>query len=277
MSIKALIFDIDGTILTPEGVMSERTFAALHECSRKGIVLSVATARAGRLVFPDGTIPGHHPFLLERGIFYNGGTIVDNKKAFYQHTPIPGDIVNSIVKTVSEFSKDLQIALQHDDEYHSFRMLPSPEDLAGWGFGENELVDFSNASRKAATKIMIFNGSDFSKMSVNIANLYKHLVENYTDLVNISLADSCCCIYLISKHTGKGLAGRKLIALHGISPEETAVFGDDTPDLDLFTQFPNCIAMGNAHEVLKKRAAFVTKPNYDDGIEFALKEYLNII
>jgi Cof subfamily protein (haloacid dehalogenase superfamily) len=277
MSIKALIFDIDGTILTPQGVMSESTLEAFRECSRKGIILSVATARAGRLVFPDGTIPGEHSFLLERGIFYNGGTIIDNEKAFYQHTPIPGEVVNSIVKTVSDFSNDLQIALQHDDQYHAFRVLPSPEDLAGWGFLDSELADFSIASKKAVTKVMIFNGSDFNKMSVDITKLYNHLFQKYAHLVNISLADSCCCIYIISRHTGKGLAGLRLISLHGITPDETAVFGDDTPDLDLFTQFANCIAMGNAHEMLKKRAAFVTKPNYDGGIEFALTEYLKII
>lgn len=277
MSIKALIFDIDGTILTPQGVMSEATLEAFRECSNKGILLSVATARAGRLVFPDGTIPGEHSFLLERGIFYNGGTIVDDEKAFYQHTPIPGSVVNSVVKTVSEFSNDLQIALQHDEEYHSFRMLPSPADLAGWGFEENELSDFSTASKKTATKIMIFNGSDFSRMSVNITALYDQLLLQYGHLVNISLADSCCCIYMISRHTGKGVAGLRLVSLHGISPDETAVFGDDTPDLDLFTQFKNCIAMGNAHESLKKRAAFITKSNGDGGIEFALTEYLKLI
>jgi hydroxymethylpyrimidine pyrophosphatase-like HAD family hydrolase len=97
--------------------MSRATLEAFRECSSRGILLSVATARAGRLVFPHGTIPGEHSFLLERGIFYNGGTIVDDKKAFYQHTPIPGNVVHSIVKTVSEFSNDLQIALQHDEEY----------------------------------------------------------------------------------------------------------------------------------------------------------------
>jgi Cof subfamily protein (haloacid dehalogenase superfamily) len=277
MSVKALIFDIDGTILTPEGVMSERTLDVLRECHNKGIILSVATARAGRLVFPDGTIPGEHSFLLERGIFYNGGTIIDKTMAFYQHTPIPGNVVGEIVATVAEFSSNIQIALQHDDQYHSFRMLPSPDDLVGWGFNSDEIEEFSRASEKPATKIMVFNGSDFTKMSADMTHLYNHLIQKFSHQVHINLADSCYCLYIISKHTGKGVAGSKLVSLHGIKPEETAVFGDDTPDLDMFTQFNNCIAMGNAHVELKKRAAFVTKPNYEDGIEFALREHLKIV
>ncbi|HEX2957847.1 MAG TPA: HAD family hydrolase [Chitinispirillaceae bacterium] len=277
MSVKALIFDIDGTILTPEGVMSERTLEALRECHQKGIVLSVATARAGRLVFPDGTIPGEHSFLLERGIFYNGGTILDKTMAYYQHTPVPGNIVREIVATVTEFSSSIQIALQHDDLYHSFRMLPSPDDLAGWGFSGHEIEDFSRASVQPATKIMVFNGSDFTRMSSDMTDLYNHLVQKFSHQVHINLADSCFCLYIISKHAGKGVAGRKLVALHGIKPEETAVFGDDTPDLDMFTQFTTCIAMGNAHEDLKKRASFVTRSNYEEGIEFALREYLKVI
>lgn len=277
MSLKALIFDIDGTILTPEGVMSESTLDALRECHKKGIIVSVATARAGRLVFPDGTIPGEHSFLLERGIFYNGGTIIDKTMAFYQHTPIPGNIVKEIVATVAEFNNNIQIALQHDDLYHSFRMLPSPEDLVGWGFASDEIEDFEGASEKPATKIMVFNGSDFTKMSADMTHLYNLLLQKFSHKVQINLADSCYCLYIISKHAGKGTAGRKLVALHGIKPEETAVFGDDTPDLDMFTQFNTCIAMGNAHNDLKKRASFVTRSNYEEGIEFALREYLKVI
>lgn len=277
MSLKALIFDIDGTILTPEGVMSESTLEALRECHKKEIIISVATARAGRLVFPEGTIPGEHSFLMERGIFYNGGTIVDKPMAFYQHTPIPGNIVNEIVATVSDFSDNIQIALQHDDQYHSFRMLPSPDDLAGWGFAPDEIEDFPGASEKPATKIMAFNGSDFTKMSADMTLLYNLLIQKFSDQVQINLADSCYCLYIISKHAGKGVAGRKLVALNGIKAEETAVFGDDTPDLDMFAQFSTSIAMGNAHEDLKKRASFVTRPNHDGGIEFALKEYLKVL
>jgi hydroxymethylpyrimidine pyrophosphatase-like HAD family hydrolase len=67
------------------------------------------------------------------------------------------------------------------------------------------------------------------------------------------------------------LQGCDYISLHGISPDETAVFGDDTPDFDLFTQFKNCIAMGNAHESLKKRAAFITKTNSDGGLNLHLQ------
>ncbi len=277
MSLKALIFDIDGTILTPEGVMSESTLEALRECHNKGIIISVATARAGRLVFPDGTIPGEHSFLLNRGIFYNGGTIVDKPMAFYQHTPIPGNIVQEIAATVAAFDDTIQIALQHDDQYHSFRILPSPDDLEGWGFHSDEIEDFSRASEKPATKIMVFNGSDFTKMSADMTLLYNLLVQQFSHQVHINLADSCYCLYIISKHAGKGVAGRKLVALHGIKPEETAVFGDDTPDLDMFTQFSTSIAMGNAHRELKKRSSFVTKSNYEDGVGFALKEYLKII
>ena len=60
MTLKALFFDIDGTLLNAKRVMSENTYTALKRCAEKGLLLCTATARPKRLVFHDfDKIPGN--------------------------------------------------------------------------------------------------------------------------------------------------------------------------------------------------------------------------
>ncbi len=60
--------------------------------------------------------------------------------------------------------------------------------------------------------------------------------------------------------------------IHG-KVEDVVVFGDDYNDLVMFRPEWTSIAMGNACDALKKKADFVTKASYDDGIEYACRHY----
>lgn len=277
IKVKALVFDIDGTILNSKGEMTELTYKALRRCCQRNFIICVATARSGRLVFRKEDIQWEHSFLLERGIFYNGGTVFDNPHHFYQHTAIPGAVVQQVVDTISEYDDSLQIALQHDDQYHSFKIPISNEHIAGWGFMRDELLDFQIAKSRPTTKIMIFEGTNFHSISTNLSCLHQSLTTRFSHSLSIILADNQKVIYLLSKYVNKGNAINTLISLYGIKPEEVAVFGDDTPDIGMFGMFGHSIAMSNAHESLKNNSTFTTKSNDEEGVAFALTEYLKII
>ena len=49
--------------------------------------------------------------------------------------------------------------------------------------------------------------------------------------------------------------------------QDVVVFGDDYNDLDMFDKdLWTCVAMGNACDALKEKAAYITDNNVDDGI-----------
>jgi Cof subfamily protein (haloacid dehalogenase superfamily) len=275
--VKALIFDIDGTLLTSRGVMTRATYDALLACKQAGLIICVATARSGRIVFRDDEIPGDQAPLLERGIFYNGATVFDHPHHFYQHTPIPGDVVHEMVKVISDYDPGLQIALQYDDLYHSFKYPLPAQELPVWGLAREDVYDFEAAKTKPVTKIMVFKGATWETISGDLSNLYSRLSAEFAPKANLVLADSRKSIYIISRYAGKGHAIRTLIALYGIQLQEVAVFGDDTPDMAMFGQFGHSIAMGNAHDSLKAISTFVTLTNDQDGVVYALKNYLKLI
>ncbi|MBQ3692143.1 MAG: HAD hydrolase family protein, partial [Clostridia bacterium] len=62
----------------------------------------------------------------------------------------------------------------------------------------------------------------------------------------------------------------------GINTNEIAVFGDDINDLEMLSGYENSVAMGNAIDVIKSAARFVTKTNDNDGIAFAIENILNV-
>jgi Cof subfamily protein (haloacid dehalogenase superfamily) len=275
--IKALFFDIDGTILNSKGIMSQNVFYSLSECIKRGYLVSVATARSGRIVFRDYEIPGDKSILLERGIFYNGGTIYDKPHNFYQHITIPGHIVNSIVLFIDDYNLHLQIVLQHDDLYHSFKLKMEDKELVNWGFNGNEIHSFDESRINPTTKMMIFYDREWHSKKTDLSDLYEKIIRVFSDTVNIILADSRKCIYILAKKATKGNAINRMISLYKIKPEEVVVFGDDTPDIGMFGMFGHSIAMGNAHDSLKSAASYVTLKNDEDGVVYALINHLKIL
>ena len=58
----------------------------------------------------------------------------------------------------------------------------------------------------------------------------------------------------------------------GISLEDAYVFGDSSNDLSMFRYASNCVLMGHHSPVLEPYASFVTKTVEEDGIAYAMKE-----
>ena len=74
---------------------------------------------------------------------------------------------------------------------------------------------------------------------------------------------------LADKTTGVLYLEEKL----GIEKEDIYTFGDEQNDLRMLEDFQG-IAMGNAIDVCKEKAKFVTKTVYEDGIAYAFNEYI---
>jgi len=73
--IKALFFDLDGTLLTSSRKLSDKTKFALKSCKEKGIKAFVATARRPLLHKMLCLTPEEEEIIRDGGVFYNGGCI----------------------------------------------------------------------------------------------------------------------------------------------------------------------------------------------------------
>mgnify|MGYP001305617899 CR=1 FL=1 len=69
-------------------------------------------------------------------------------------------------------------------------------------------------------------------------------------------------------------AFHELIAAAGVTAEETAFIGDDTPDAEVFPYVGLAVAIADAHEAVKAAAHYVAKA---DGGRGAVRELIDLI
>ena len=79
---------------------------------------------------------------------------------------------------------------------------------------------------------------------------------------------------IMAKGSTKGDAVHALARHLGIPIENIAVFGDHENDISMFRSGALAIAMGNAQEIAKKEAHYITAPNTDSGVARAIRDYV---
>ena len=72
----------------------------------------------------------------------------------------------------------------------------------------------------------------------------------------------------------KVAAFHEMIAGAGVSAEEAAFVGDDTPDAEVFPLVGLAVAVGDAHQDAKKAAHYITQ---NDGGRGAVREVIDIL
>ncbi|PIU88947.1 MAG: hypothetical protein COS65_29720 [Armatimonadetes bacterium CG06_land_8_20_14_3_00_66_21] len=268
--LSAMVFDIDGTLLNSQGRMTQRTFNALRACHEEGLVLYVATARSKRLVLRDWEAPGDVRFLTNRGAFYNGAAALDLEHRFERHWMLSPSLVCALTDFVVDAAPGVDVALQHKELRHSFR-LPQRDEHTEWGFGDEARLPFEIARQQECSKTVAWHGSR------RLEALHAGVAERFGSRVNAFLTDSHLWLLMVAPEASKENAILELLRLRSLPPDEVVVFGEDTPDLGLFEAFPYSVAMGHGSQALKDAATFVTKSCDEDGVAYALEELLHVL
>ena len=82
---------------------------------------------------------------------------------------------------------------------------------------------------------------------------------------------------LMANSSGKLNALKTLMRFRKIESLDSVLYiGDDYNDLECFLNIPCTVAMGNAVEVVKRQASFITKNNNEDGVAFALNKLFDL-
>jgi hydroxymethylpyrimidine pyrophosphatase-like HAD family hydrolase len=265
-----MAFDVDGTLLDSQGRMSPATWGALRRCSELGILLYVATARPQRLVFGPGEAPADACFLAERGVFYNGASAVDRPLSFSRDWPMPADLVAEVTELAVEAAPDFQITIQAREDYHSYRFPVDDSVLQGWGFGRHELLPFERARQMECSKIVVWH----AKRSA--VHLHRLLTGRLSARATCFLGESGRWVTITSSETGKDTALLTLLALRAVDAQDVVAFGDAAPDAPMLAAVGRSVAMADAPVEVLERATYVTRSSDEDGVAYAIHEYLGI-
>ncbi|MBB5888774.1 Cof-type HAD-IIB family hydrolase [Lactovum miscens] len=273
--VKAVFFDLDGTLLTPTRGIAPSTRRAIIDMRRNGILVGIATGRG-----PAFAAPLLEELNLNFAITYNGQYILDSKNVYYEH-PMDKKLITKIIRYAADNHRDLSFG-KADGITGSGLLKFGETRTAGYiaGILPAFMANFARALFKNLIRKfrpVVYNLHKLMKdpiyqiMMVSTADESNKLLEKFPGL-NVTRSNPYSAD-LLSVGTSKLRGIKKLGEIFGFSLTEVMCFGDSENDMEMLDGSGYGVAMGNAHPAVKEISDYVTASNGADGIAKALAYY----
>ena len=254
--IKAVFFDIDGTLLSFETrEIPVSTLGALKELRKKGIKAFIAT---GRHIKEMETVRSAYDF--DGFVTLNGQYCYDNEdKELHKLVISPEDIRAAVAGAKKK-------------EYPCYFVH------GGGQFINMEDEDVTKICRKLQLPLPPIEDPEIA-LNLDVYQLSVYLKREDEHKIMDKMKNSELVrwnedfIDIIPKGGGKHEGMRKILEHHGLEMEEAMAFGDGGNDISMLEAAGVGVAMGNASERVKLCADYVTDTVDNDGVEKALKHF----
>ncbi len=254
--IKLVASDLDGTLLTPERTLSERTIQAVEGIRKKGVLFTFCTGRmyhsARKYVQQLG--------LTTPVIAYNGAMIIDpiSEQVLF-HRPLENDVAVEILQMAQELSFYSQIYI--DDTLYCREFTSESEGYAkntGTFAEETDCELWKCLGDKKTTKIIVMMDKE------RAATLLKPMREQFAGRAEVTISEPEYMEFL-HPAVNKGAALERLAKELAIAREEILAFGDSYNDLPLLHYAGMGVAVENACLALRTEADEICPANGQDG------------
>jgi len=269
--IRAVFFDLDGTLLDSKKQIPESAKAAIRCCREMGIRMYFATARSPRL---DQTLDwAEDEFALFDSSIYSNGACVNqgNKMAYCFIDP---QAVRLCVEKAATF-EGLHLSVHMPQEGYAFNFPVDESMHKSWGLANARICALDEYAVNHATKMLMFYDHLTDSQRVLPAEVVETIKSCCGSLAKVYMSDEGRTIQVSGREAGKLQAIEQVRMNEGLGVDEVAVFGDDVNDLEMIEFYPNSVAMGNAVQPVKDAAGFITKTNDEGGIAYALDKLMN--
>ena len=272
--IKAIFFDIDGTLISiRKHKIPESTLEAISKVRRKGILTFLCTSRAKQFLT---NIPGIE---YDGLVCLTGAHCLDSRKNEISSTPMdPGDVLSAVTFARRSGQPIVGVASDRiylDDPWHPAIVNLfgtgglTPDDIEG---GFVKYPDFTEAEDPvkliASLKIMQLIGFFHSGAEEDI--VMSGMPHSHTQRWTEAFVD------VLAKSTTKAV-GIEIMGRHfGFTEEESMAIGDGANDIPMIKAAEIGIAMGNATGDVKDAADYITDDVDEDGLANALKHFLKL-
>ena len=263
MKCKAIICDLDGTLLNENHILSEYTLQIIKKIKKKGIDIYIATGRHHEEGFVIKKKLGLDSYLISS----NGSRIHNEKNELIYSKNIPEKIVNKILNF--NFDSEIHKNLFLNNKWYSEIKI---EDLEGFcdetGFIQHIVPNFKNLNSEEIIKFFFLE-----KSGNKIFTLKNELEKILKNEVNFTLS-SKTCLEIMNKDSSKGEAIKFICSQNGLKLSEIIAFGDGFNDLDMLSIVGKGYLMGNHHPDLKNflPSHEVILSNKEDGVAIKLQE-----
>ena len=257
MNIRALFFDIDGTLVSfKTHRIPQSAVDALREAKQRGVKVYISTGRT----IPFITNLGQITDLIDGYITTNGALCVVGDTQFGCHAMLPAD-VETILDACRQYGKAcVVVGTQHIATFQSSEAL---EQQFGVMLG---LTNFSFHPLAEVLQEPILQVSPFfspEEEATVMPQLQQCVSGRWTDyFTDITQTDA---------DKGKGLEA--MVAHEHLDIAQTMAFGDGGNDIAIIRRAGIGVAMGNANDNVKAIADHITATVDDDGVAKALHAF----
>jgi len=261
--IRLLLADVDGTLVTPDKILTDQTIAAVGKLKQAGILFAVTSSRP-----PRGMSMLVEPLELSTPIAaFNGGLFADPDMSVIEQRVIPDDVTPEVIELLTAHGMSVWVYRGAD----WFVLDPQGPYVAreAWTvkFDPTPIDSFTPVSDGVAKIVGVSDDRDAVQKAAAAAR------ERFADHVSASrslpyYAD------VTHPHANKGEVVCYLSKTYQIRPEEIATIGDGPNDVLMFARSGLSIAMGNASHQVQQAARRVTTSNQDEGFANAVERFI---
>lgn len=256
--IKALFFDIDGTLVSFDThKIPQTTVDALEQAKKNGVEVYISTGRPPMIINNLGQIE----HLIDGYITTNGARCFVGDKVVSQHAILPSD-VQKIIDAADRDDYPAIVVGEHHLAIHHY--TDEVYEIFAKGLGVDchiFLTDVKDLGDEAVLQVTPFCSEEQEKLLMptlqNCTSGRWHPV--FTD---ITAADA-----------DKGKGFHAMADYLGLNISETMAFGDGGNDITIVQEAGIGVAMGNAGDNLKAVADYITTSVDEDGVMNALLKY----
>lgn len=290
MVIKAIVCDMDGTLLNSDNNIDLQTLNKLKELQKTGIRLILASGRSYIRLLP-------HARSLDMNIY--DGIIIDvNGTSIYdvgsKKRNRLGILESDQIRKINEFFSLFNVEIQYSQDDTIYTYLPEniyklkknirgemklPEDypwmggMYGWlcdtrdGYPNQYMIRNLNDSPSFCNKISIVQDPHYMTFLKDTIAGHSFLTDYETVFSDERKME------LTNKYITKGNALNLFQKKYNIGNEELLVFGDSENDISMFKDRKYSIAMKNALPSAKQKANFHADDHNNAGIFKMLTQF----
>jgi Cof subfamily protein (haloacid dehalogenase superfamily) len=270
--IGLLAFDLDGTLLDQRGKLTDATKASLERAIENGKHVVIATGRA-LSTLPKEVVefPG-----IQYAITSNGARVIDLRSGEVLYSNL---LDRTAVEKAMKWMTDPEVMIEffyRDTAYADANCLKEPQK---YGIVTEKAIHYHTTTRipcENTFETLLEHAGEMENINILFADQEKRrrYAEELSEIEDITVVSSLPFnIEIGGRTTSKADALTMLTGLLGLTQENVMAFGDSTNDAAMLGAAGFGVAMGNAVEELKAASDWITLPNSEDGVSFALEVF----
>jgi Cof subfamily protein (haloacid dehalogenase superfamily) len=261
--VRLVVADVDGTLLTPEKVLTPRARAAARAIMEAGISFTITSSRPLRGL----TMWIEELRLRDPIAAFNGGVLARPDLSVIRERVMSSAAAHSVIDILTEAALDVWIYTDSDWRVRSRHGPHVDHEERTVHFAPTVVSSFEGALDRVVKIVGV------SDDAVVMERAVRAVQETCSEHVSASRSEP---YYVDVTHpqANKGEAVSALSSLLNVPLAQIATIGDMPTDMLMFSRSGVSIAMGNASAVVQHAARFVTKSNTEEGFAIAMERFV---